>query len=50
MFCLKPLQFQTAFVFLFSSERNQPNGLLGADTQPKAAAARHRLRAGQRER
>ena len=26
------------------------NPLLGADTQPKAAAARHGLRAGQRQR
>jgi hypothetical protein len=50
MFCLTPLYFQTAFAFLFSSGQDQPNGLLGADTQPKAAATWRGLRAGQRER
>ena len=28
----------------------RPNWLLGTDTQPKAAASRHGLRAGQRQR
>ena len=37
-------------VVAFPSNRPLLNLLLGADTQPKAAASRHGLRAGQRQR